>query len=198
MRCAIAFFLLFLSSIPPGLTASTPAPAARARALRAWGALPLAFEENRGQFPAHIPFAARGRFYSVLVEPTALRVRLRTSSQATHDLVFRFEGAASPLPAATGLNPVAGKVHYFNGTAAAGAPVRQFERLRLPNIRPGVDLLLYGNGEALEYDFELAPGADPASLVLNIEGSAPLRLDASGDLLLTTPAGTLRHKRPLV
>lgn len=51
MRCAIAFFLLFLSCIPPCLTASTPAPAARARALRAWGALPLAFEENRGQFP---------------------------------------------------------------------------------------------------------------------------------------------------
>lgn len=198
MRCAIAFSFLFLSCIPPGLTASTPAPAARARALRAWGALPLAFEENRGQFPSHIPFAARGRFYSVLVEPTALRVRLRTSSQATHDLVFRFEGAASPLPAATGLNPVAGNVHYFTGAAAAGASVRQFERLRLPNIRPGVDLLLYGNGEALEYDFELAPGADPASLVLNIEGSAPLRLDASGDLVLTTPAGTLRHKRPLV
>ena len=191
---------LALLLIPAALLASTSAPQAStpapsARALRAWSSLPLAFEENRGQFPESVQFAARGRYYSVLVERDAIRLRFATPKRQPHDLVFSIDGARA-LPAASGERPAAGAVHYFRGTASH--PARQFERIRLARVRPGVDLLLYGAGDSLEYDFVLAPGADPAALALRIEGGGPLSVDDSGDLLLSTPGGPVRQKRPLV
>lgn len=174
--------------------------ASRTQALRAWSALPLAFEENRGQFPASVQFAARGRYYSVLVESSGIRVRMRAPAnhvQPAHDLVFRLAGAAPGWSLASGEQAASGSVHYLTGSRPVGT-VRQFERLRMRHVRPGVDLLLYGNGESLEYDFEIAPGADPSTITLEIDGAANMRLDPSGDLLLSTPGGLLRHKKPLV
>jgi hypothetical protein len=52
----------------------------------------------------------------------------------------------------------------------------------------------------LEYDFVVAPGADPRQIKLEFQGVEQLRLDrASGELVLATSAGKqLRHGRPRV
>jgi hypothetical protein len=39
----------------------------------------------------------------------------------------------------------------------------------------------------LEYDFELAPGADPAQIRLAVNGPRDVHLDASGDLVINLP-----------
>lgn len=48
---------------------------------------------------------------------------------------------------------------------------------------------------ALEYDFVVKPGADPSRIRLAFEGADRVRV-ANGDLILTTPAGDVRMKRP--
>ncbi|MEP7362387.1 MAG: SBBP repeat-containing protein [Acidobacteriota bacterium] len=207
MRRARWISLLLTAGALAHLAAAAPAiqSTSRSQALRAWSALPLAFEENRGQFPAPIQFAARGRFYSVLVEPAAIRVRMRAPSpspsapspQLPHDIVFHLANAPAGWPKASGERPTPGAVHYLTGSHPVGA-VQQFERLRLPQVRPGVDLVLFGNGESLEYDFEVAPGADPSAIALDVEGAGKLTLDPQGDLVLSTPGGLLHHKKPLV
>src|SRR5262249_20649256 len=57
----------------------------------------------------------------------------------------------------------------------------------------------YGNSDRqIEYDFLVAPNADPANIKLKFNGVAQVRLDRHGDLLLTTKTGTLRHKKPVI
>ena len=64
----------------------------------------------------------------------------------------------------------------------------------------GIDLVFYNNGGDLEYDFVVAPGADPKQIQVVFEGMNQMRVDEkSGDLVLTAPDGSeLRQFRPKV
>jgi hypothetical protein len=61
-------------------------------------------------------------------------------------------------------------------------------------IWPGVDLVLYGNQRQLEYDFIVAPGANPAQIDLTFDGVEKLELDGQGNLLIYLPGGRLIQK----
>ncbi len=61
-----------------------------------------------------------------------------------------------------------------------------------------MDLVFYGNQRRLEYDFVVAPGADPKAIALNIEGSRKLRVNSRGDLLVTVSGGEVLFQKPLV
>jgi hypothetical protein len=50
----------------------------------------------------------------------------------------------------------------------------------------------------VEYDFALAPGADPKAITLLIEGVEALAIDGHGDLVLQTHAGPLRMPKPRI
>ncbi|MEM7202656.1 MAG: hypothetical protein AAF628_20475 [Planctomycetota bacterium] len=60
--------------------------------------------------------------------------------------------------------------------------VTERERLRYPELYPGVDVVVWSLAEGLEYDLELEPGADPDQIALRCEGSTRLQLDAGGAL----------------
>jgi Beta-propeller repeat/WD40-like Beta Propeller Repeat len=60
-----------------------------------------------------------------------------------------------------------------------------------------VDLTYYGNQRQLEYDFELAPGADPSLIKLSFAGAQRMRVAESGDLVLRTRAGEVRQHQPV-
>ncbi|MGH2810477.1 MAG: hypothetical protein ACRDIA_06300, partial [Actinomycetota bacterium] len=49
----------------------------------------------------------------------------------------------------------------------------------------------------LEYDFNVASGADPTKIKMSFKG-AVVSVNGSGDLVLRTPAGKLLHRRPVV
>ncbi len=63
---------------------------------------------------------------------------------------------------------------------------------------PGVDLVFYGNQQSLEYDYVVAPGADPRAIRMQFSGISSLALDPSGNLILKTAAGPLVHHRPVI
>lgn len=48
----------------------------------------------------------------------------------------------------------------------------------------------------MEYDFLVDPGADPSSVELEFAGASKLEIDKSGDLLIHTRTGLLRHQKP--
>jgi len=98
-----------------------------------------------------------------------------------------------------------GAVSYLHGRDPrhwqTGLPT--YARVAYRDVYPGTDLVYYGHAGQLEYDFVLAPGADPRALRLRLAtGSsgtgAALRLDRSGDLLISVPGGTLRQRAPVV
>src|SRR4030095_6620713 len=59
-----------------------------------------------------------------------------------------------------------------------------YAKVRYSNIYPGIDLIYYGQGRQLEYDFVLAPGADPNVIRLDFAGSQRVRIDHEGDLVV--------------
>jgi len=76
--------------------------------------------------------------------------------------------------------------------------VPQFAQVRYENVYPGIDLLYYGNQGRVEYDFKVAPGADPNQIALRFHDSEKMVLTSAGDLVLATNAGDVRLKAPRV
>ena len=107
-------------------------------------------------------------------------------------------------PVVIGEDPLARKSHYLAGNPSNWRiNVPNYSRLRYKAVYPGIDLVFYGNPEFLEYDFVLAPGANPSAIVLRFEGldvadaRRPLTLDKNGDLWLRTRTGAIRQHKPV-
>jgi Beta-propeller repeat len=97
------------------------------------------------------------------------------------------------------VDALAGRSHYLIGEPSRWRQdVPTFGRVRYEDVYPGVSLLFYGSERQIEYDFVVAPGADPAAVVLAFDGAREVRLDDAGDLVLTTGAGELRLRRPVI
>jgi hypothetical protein len=65
-------------------------------------------------------------------------------------------------------------------------------------VYPGIDLIYYNCQGQLEYDFKVAPGADFKTIALDFAGANQMKIESSGDLVLQTANGDVRHKRPFV
>src|SRR3989454_70364 len=110
---------------------------------------------------------------------------MRDSAGKTAVIRMALDGA-NKNPAASGDEQLPGKSNYFIGNDPAKwhRDIPQFARVSYENVYPGVDLVYYGNQGRLEYDFKIAPGADPNQVALRFEAPQKLRLDAHGNLLL--------------
>jgi hypothetical protein len=110
---------------------------------------------------------------------------------------MKLVGANATATQISGKDELSSKSNYFIGNDPKKwrTNVRQYARVCYANLYPGVDLVYYGNQRELEYDFVLHPGADPETIRLRIEGASKLRL-ASGDLVLGSPGGDVRLRRP--
>ncbi len=62
----------------------------------------------------------------------------------------------------------------------------------------GIDVVYYGNQRELEYDFVVAPGANPKVIKFRVEGAERIRLDESGSLLLALKEGEVRLNKPFI
>src|SRR5687767_13677468 len=93
-----------------------------------------------------------------------------------------------------------GVVHYFVGRDPRywHTNVPTYGRVRYREAYPGIDVVFYGNGRNFEYDFVLAPGADPRRIRLAFHGVEAQQLSPTGDLLLTVEGQTIRHRRPQI
>ena len=73
-----------------------------------------------------------------------------------------------------------------------------FGRLRQTGVYPGIDIVYYGKGQTLEYDFELAPGADPSRIRLRFEGADAIRLGPQGQVILQLGDRQVTQNLPVV
>ena len=186
-----------------------PAAAQHQRVLERYVQLPLYFEPNLGQTGAPVQFLARTGGYTLFLTPGEAVMVLSRRQQplfrhappppAERAVVrMRIEGAAATAPVA-GLERQPGISAYFLGNDPARwrPEVPHYARVEYEQVYPGVDLVYYGDHRQVEYDFVVAPGADPGRIQLAYQGAA-LRLDASGDLVLATPLGELKQLKPRV
>jgi len=73
-----------------------------------------------------------------------------------------------------------------------------YGRLRQTGVYPGIDIVYYGKGQALEYDFELAPGADPSQIRMRFEGADAIRLGPQGQVILQVGDRQVTQNPPVV
>lgn len=210
-RGALALFLgaVVLAAAGAAFHFATTSRAARAgippaSAQRAASALslPLFFEPNQGQTDPQVKFLARGAGYSLFLTANEAVLEMQPSAvsrqRSTGNVIrMRLEGANSPARV-SGVEPLRGKSNYFIGNDPAKwhRNIPQFARVNYSSVYPGVDLVYYGSQGQLEYDFLVAPGADPGQIVLTFDG-ASASLD-SGDLVLSTSQGHLLFHAPQI
>ncbi len=72
---------------------------------------------------------------------------------------------------ASGIEELRGKSNYFLGNDPKKwrTNVPNYAKVRYEEVYPGIDLVYYGNQGQLEYDFVVAPGADPGAIRLAVE-----------------------------
>ncbi|HYP12455.1 MAG TPA: SBBP repeat-containing protein, partial [Bryobacteraceae bacterium] len=163
-----------------------------------YGKLPLHFEENKGQADPSVRYLSRGSGYALLLGPQQATLSLvRNSGRAVVRLNFVGSSGASSVRAEGALP---GSSNYFIGSDPSrwihGS--KHFGKVVYDSLYPGVNAVFYGNQKQLEYDLVVAPGADPKQIRLSFEGADALKVNANGDLVLSTAVGELIQKAPLV
>ncbi|GAG00297.1 unnamed protein product, partial [marine sediment metagenome] len=99
-----------------------------------------------------------------------------------------------------GLHLISHESNYFIGNDpekwVTGA--RSYNEVRYPSLYDGIDLRYYLLDGMLKYDFIVRPSGDPGEIALRLDGTDAVDIDsATGDLLISTPSGSIRDEHPL-
>ena len=190
-------------SSPEPSTASASLPSSRTQLLAAFSHLPMIFEPNVGQSHPGVKFLAHGAGYSLFLTPEGATMALRSKLVArngSHSELLTMKLAGANLNAAiSGSDRLPGNTNYFLGDDPSRwhRNIPQFARVHYKDVYPGIDLVFYGNQGHLEYDFQVAPGANPALAELEFDGAKRLEL-AEGNLIVRGETGAVRLESPSV
>ena len=157
------------------------------------------FERNEGQTAPQVKFLARRGLDVVYLTGTQAVFSLTGAGGARSSVRLSFAGSRAAR-AIEALEPFDGRVHYLSGGAAVPRTrdVRTFAKVRYAGVYRGIDLIYYSNHEGeLEYDFVVAPGADPGAIGLRFEGTDRVALEEDGTLSIDSGGRTLRKRQPV-
>jgi hypothetical protein len=106
---------------------------------------------------------------------------------------------ADPASQMEGLDRLPGRSNYIIGKDSNRwrRNVMSFAKVRYRSVYPGIDLIYYGDQRQIEYDFVVAPGADPNMIRLGFDGVDQIQIDAQGDMVLKTANGEVRQRKPV-
>jgi hypothetical protein len=218
LTVGLAVCILLLASI--GLSIDRPAERVAGSAQDS-GAMPLAgglknimFIQNTGQWDAAVDFCAQGSgstvwftdhgHYAVFYNQSA---PVRPSWETPDDvelsveyltLKTTFVGASDQAVVAPHGAAVA-RHHYLRGAQPQDwvTNVPCYHSIEVENLYPGIGLRYYSRGQALEFDFLVAAGADPNQIRIAFDGVEDVALNDDGDLVLTTAWGDIIQHSPL-
>ena len=175
--CSALFLPLLAVCLPPATAGTT------------YAKLPLSFESNQGQTDASVKFLARASGYTLFVTEDEAVFAGRDGSVERMKLIGANRKARVEL-----LDKQPGISNYFIGNDPSKwrTNVSNYGRVALRGVYPGIDLIFYGNERQLEYDWVVAPGADPKLTRVTWEGTSHPTKNANGDLVLN--ASLVQHK----
>jgi hypothetical protein len=162
--------------------------------------LPLSFEANQGQADSRFQFVSRGGGYTLLLNPTEARLKLRGANAGIEaQLRMTLTGGNSGAEGQA-LDPLSGTSNYLLGDEPSQwrTNIANYGRVEYRAVYPGIDLIFYGNQRQLEYDFVVQPGADPKAIRLNFEEAGKIKIDRNGNLIVDIPGGTVALQSPHV
>ena len=198
VQCVAALGMLVAGAMLVGTRQRTEAVGGRS-------ASPLYFEPNQGQLESSVRYLARGNGYSLYLAEDEAVFALRPAGARAREAMPPMRLAMKLVngqraAAVRGEELQASRSNYLIGNDAAAwrRGVPHYAKVRYEQIYPGIDLVYYGNQRELEYDFFVAPGADPKRIGVAFDGVEALRVAEDGGLVLQTPEGEIRQQRPVV
>ncbi|HLJ96277.1 MAG TPA: SBBP repeat-containing protein, partial [Gemmataceae bacterium] len=98
-----------------------------------------------------------------------------------------------------GQDPLETRTNYFIGNDPTKwhTDIPNYGQVLYPSVYPGVDLVYHSSSDhQLEYDFVVAPGVDPGVVQMAAQGTHNIRVDAQGNLVLSTSGSDLVEHAP--
>ena len=156
--------------------------------------LPVCFIENNGQIDEQVLYFADTADYSVYLTKQG---NVISTAEPLTAVQITYLGS-DPLAELEGEGILPGKANYLIGDDESswitGVPL--FASVRYKHLYPGTDLVFHGGVNSLKSEYVLSPGADPSLIRMRYSGQEKLSLDAAGNLLVTTSAGTFTETEP--
>ena len=190
---------LFLAAAGAAFSATPPKSALAHDRKPEFLTLPLSFEANRGQTDPTVKFLSRGDGYALFLTSDGAVFKLRPSRRNLASVVRMKLIGASPDARVSGADALPGTVNYFIGNDPDKWTnhVPTFGRVKVQEIYKGIDQVYYGTERRLEFDFIVAPGADPGRIGLEFAGATPT-LAPDGSLALTLNGPQLTLRKPVI
>jgi hypothetical protein len=181
-----------------------------------YGKLPLSFEGNRGQADARVRFLSRGTGYTLFLTNDEAIFELHDGNLATDSSVVGHSTILKTVPPkaglrmklldaklgakVTGVDELPGKSNYFIGNDPRKwhNNVPTYAKVKYEGVYSGIDLIYYGTQHQLEYDFVVAPGADPRQIQFDVQGARGIHRDKNGDLMFKLKQGEVRWRKPVI
>ncbi len=182
--------------------------------------MPLAFTQNKGQWPESILFRASvggatvwftddGAYYRftrrITRDNDSLETDPRRGMNGGRDSLETIMIKASlqggnKSPRVSGSETMEYKCNYFLGNDPAKwlTDVPNYQSILMREIYSGIDLKYYGDGRQMEYDFIISPGADYTQINIRYEGAKSLSTNDRGELVVETKWGSIIERLPLV
>jgi hypothetical protein len=150
--------------------------------------LPLYFEENRGQFPGDSSWIAHGNSGPIGIGSREITIPI----SGREPVQIRFSKSPALLEPASRQSSY-GTLFRENATL----PLRHFSELLATGWYPRTQVRFYGSAGKLEFDFNLAPSADPKQVTLEVLNADALKLTPQGHLHIKAGDQTIEQKAPL-
>src|SRR5215213_3074602 len=181
----------------------------------AYRRLPLSFEANHGQVGHQVKFLTHGGSANLFLTDNEAVLSLSRGAEKTRatrrattritskrvQTILRLKlPGSNPTPRITGVDELRGKSNYFIGNDSSKwlTNIPRYHKVKYQGVYRGIDMVYYGSQGDLEYDFILAPGADPRQIRLSVEGAQKLSVDTNGDLLIKSGDIAIKQHKPRV
>lgn len=203
MKSKLLLSLFFFSMLVAGAkTRNTPTSVSSDFAVKA-----MAWEENKGQLrgaeASTIRFFMSSPGLKVGLAPGKLiyqfetkghpRVAGKNTNLQTHRIDLELVGA-NMNAAITPSKPLEGLVHYYNHNIL---DVVQYQCIKVEEVYPNIDWVIYTTQSGLKYDFVVKPGGDPSQIRFKPEFADHVQIDEQGDLVIHSQLGAIREDKPV-
>ena len=185
-----------------GLGPASPAQRPAMRLTDIGGATPLYFIANEGQMSAKALYYARTPGYTLWLTREGLvfeRIEKTAKGEAARSFsTMTFLGANKNIEIAAG-DPTDYRVSYFYGRDESEwkTGISTSKAVLYKNVYDGIDLKVYGTEKQVEYDWIVAPGADPGLIRFAYVGEQEAKRDADGNLVVRTAASQILQRKPV-
>lgn len=174
------------------------------------------FFENKGQWPNGVLYRAKLGAGNIWLEQGRVMYHFMDYSEVQH---AHFDGEGSldehqlkfkqDIIAATFLGAnqnVATKTkyqtkeyqNYFLGNIPErwASGVYGYHHVEYQELYPGINLRFFEKEDQLKYEFQVAPNANPNLIKVQYKGHHKLKLNQSGNLIITSKIGTIQENKP--